>query len=127
MGSAESVALAILLRLRALLQEPGGGSGYAPSPINSDHAPGKISPADVRAMPSSAHGRGTQHTTLVARPSPVVAGEARQGGWLAGGQGREQFPLEGDARHQVTRVAKEKLDGGEMGCVLGLEVPAPTD
>jgi hypothetical protein len=86
--------------------------------------------ADVRAILSSEHERRTLHTALVARPSPLLGGEASQprGGRRDGVRRCQQVPLlQGGEWHKVIGTANDEFDDGKAGCVLGFEVRAPTD
>jgi hypothetical protein len=60
------VSLAVLLRLRAVLQEPLGGVLDAVAPINRGHAPYEIRLADVGPV-ASVHGRRVSHTGFIGR------------------------------------------------------------
>src|SRR6516164_1333036 len=126
----QRVVLPILLRLAAFLDESGRGGGPTPSPIQGDHRPNEIRLADVGPRLSALNGRRVRDTTRVARPLPLVSGDERStsGGELHFFPGHHQLPtLQRGAGYYVAGMRGEDFDGGKMGCVLGLEIPAPSN
>src|SRR6516165_5438867 len=116
--------------LLAFLHESGCGGCHTPSPIQGGHAPNEIRLANVGPILSSAHRWRLQHAPLIARPFPPLSGEKRNAGsgHLHFCHGCHQFQtVQLDALYHFTGMAREDFYDGEMGCILGLKISAPTD